>query len=402
MDLGRRRDALEAFRSLARSDPETRFGAEAMYRAATLLREEGRAEEARALLDELARIHPEGRFTEAALFERALVLKESGDLEGAAEALSAFEERFPASDNMPEVLRELALVSYERKDRESERAAWSRLLERFGRSPAAFDARWGLAALAEEDSALEEAARLYEKAAATTSRPEAAEAAFRSAECLARAGRRREACEGFVSLAERFPKAACAPRALAKAGGLALESGDAEEAARLLERAEELSPGVASVPLGRALVATGRAGEAEKVLERFLERAEPDSDEARRCRIELARAKAALGEREAAERLLQSAVAGREDELAALAQRALGEVLMEAGDLKGAERAFYQLLLLFPGANWQAEARYRLAQTNERLHDYARARSFYAELVRENPKSRYAERATERLEALAP
>ena len=402
MKLGARPEALAAFRQLARESPDTRFGAEALYRAAVLLREDGRAGEAAPLLDELLRRHPDGRFAEAAHFERALVRKDGGDADGAIRAIRAFERRFPRSELLPRALKELALAHYGKKDRASERAAWRRLLERFGESPEAFDAHWGIAALADEEGDIETAARSYARAAAVTGRPGAAGAAFRFADCLARmgkAGKTKEARVAFVEIPKRFPKSAEAARALARAGRLALEAGDLAEARALLERAEAASPGIASLDLGRALRMSGRAAEALKLLERALE-SSPGA--AREVGLERALALGELGRHAEAESRLRDILKGGDDELAARAQHALGNSYLARNDLRAAEREFYKLLLLCRFEKWQAEARFRLGKVNEKLHDFARARKFYAELVRENGSSPYAKPARERIEALQP
>jgi len=401
MKLGRKTQALGAFRRLARESPGTRFGAEALYRAAVLLREDGRAAEAAPLLEELLRRHPDGRFAEAAHFERALVRRDGGDADGAIRCLGAFKERFPKSDLLPEVLHELALAYFKKKDHASERVAWLDITRRFAKSPAAFDAHWGLAALDEDAGDLESAARGYAKASAVRGRPEAAEAAFRRADCLARLGKAKEAREAFLQVPERFPDSPDAPKALARAGGLALEANDLAAARTLLRRAEAASPGIATVHFARALRMSGKAAEALKLLERA-PNSSPDAAAEREVKFEQALALAALSRHAEAESRLRKVIGGRDDEPAARAQHALAKSYLARGDLRAAEREFYKLLLLYPFPKWKAEARYRLGKVNEKLRDLARARKFYAELVRENGSSPYAKLARERIEALSP
>ncbi len=402
MKLARKSEALAAFRRLAGESPGTRFGAEAFYRAAILLREEGRPKEAAGLIEELLRRHPDGRFAEAARLERARALKGRGDVDGAIRELRAFEKRFPKSDLLPEVLRELALAYFGKKDRKAERAAWLGILKEHPGSPAAFDACWGVAALAEEEDDLETAARLYARAAGMKGRAEAAGAAFRRADCLARLGRLKGARAAFAEIPERFPGSAEAASALARAGGIALESKDFRDAEALLRRAEAASPGIATVRLASALRRTRKPAEAVKLLEGHLKLAGLTVDAKRKARLELALALGELGRHAEAESHIRPVIRSKDDELAARAQHALAESFLARGDARAADRAFYELLLLYPYKKWQAEARFRLGRTNERLHDYARAREFYAELVRENPSSPHAKLARERIEALSP
>jgi len=400
---GDRAGALASFQALAAADPASRLGAEASYRAAVILREDGRAGEGRELLDKLISRQPAGEFAEAAWFERALCRRSAGDVDGCIADLEQFERLFPRSELLPGILREMALAYYERKDPAAERAVWKRILDSFAGSPAAFDAHWGLAALAEAAHDDVTAAREYAQAASAGDRPEAAEATCLMGECLLRLGNIAEARAAFTSIATRFPGSKEVPRALATAGRLALDAGEYVQAMSLLRRAEAASPGVATVDLAGALRKGGDARGAKEVLDRMLAgETDANSDRAREARLELALTQIALGRQDAAEKLLAGVAEGRDDEIAARAQHALASVYYRRGDFGAAERAFYQLLVLYPQAKWQAEARFRLGQTSERLRDYERARQFYRELVRENAESPYAKQARERLASLGP
>ncbi|MHC4252964.1 MAG: tetratricopeptide repeat protein, partial [Planctomycetota bacterium] len=307
--LGRSRDAIYAFRTLAHEHPTSRFATEALFRAAELLRAERRYDEAASALDEILRKDPDGRFAEAALFERARVLVGKGELDGAIRALTVFAKRFPQSDLMPEALKELALSHFEKKDRAGERAAWQRIVEEFPSSPIVFDAHWGLAALNEEGSRFASAAQGYARAAAVRKNPQAAEAALRSAECLVRASKLNEARRVFASIPRDFPESdprRVRGRALARAGALALEAGDARAAEPFLRRAEELAPGTATVGLAAALRRSGKPAEAAKLLAAYVKRGNGSSADGsgggasgkvkrRMARLELALATVDLG-----------------------------------------------------------------------------------------------------------
>ena len=389
LNSGDKPEALAAFRSLAEAHPESRFGIEALYRSAVLLREEGRSAEAEAALAELLRRNPDGRFTQAAVFEQALARRSAGDVDGAISDLVEFERNFPESRLLPEVLRELALANYDKRDSDAERATWRRIL----------------GALAESAGDCEAAAREYGLAVASAAEeapPEAAGAALRRAECLARLGRKSEAWSAFCEVADAFSTSDEAPRALVRAGDLAMEGGDHAGAIPLLRRAERLAPGTGAVLLAKALREGGRRREALVVIEKHLETAKPEGLELRRAKLELALTKRAFGSDDEAAAGLREVAEGGDDALAARAQYELGEIHFKAKRYREADRAFYQLVLLYPFREWQAKGRFRLGETNELLQDYARARAFYAELVRENPKSALVPQARERLGALGP
>jgi TolA-binding protein len=221
-----------------------------------------------------------------------------------------------------------------------------------------------------------------------------------------RLGRADEARAAFTAASERFPESTRTPEALLQAGRIALDARLYDEAVQLFKRAEAARPGSAAVDMGVALRKCGRAPESREILAREVERlsAAPStpSGDLRLARLEMALTEAALGCHQAAEGVLEEVIRGGEDEISARAQHALAGICLKRGDYRAADRAFYQLLLLYRQESWQAEARFRLGQTNEQLRDFDRARRFYRELVRENPKSEYAERARERLKALGP
>ena len=203
-------------------------------------------------------------------------------------------------------------------------------------------------------------------------------------------------------MADAFSTSDEAPRALVRAGDLAMEGGDHAGAIPLLRRAERLAPGTGAVLLAKALREGGRRREALVVIEKHLETAKPEGLELRRAKLELALTKRAFGSDDEAAAGLREVAEGGDDALAARAQYELGEIHFKAKRYREADRAFYQLVLLYPFREWQAKGRFRLGETNELLQDYARARAFYAELVRENPKSALVPQARERLGALGP
>jgi TolA-binding protein len=398
---GKRRQALEAFQALATSHPDTRFGAEALYRAAVILREDGRTEESERTVAELIKRHPTGRFAESALLERALALRDKGELDAALDQLDATEKAFPAGDALPEVLRERALIYYTRKERAAERAAWQRLVDKFPTSSVAFDGYWGLAALAQEDGDYELAVRHYTKAIEMSGgRAEAAGASLQLAGLLVRLGKTSDARKAYLRILSEYPNAPEAAEATVRAGELALQEGDTAKAVELLMRAENVQAAI--VPLARALGKAGRGAEAHELLVKRLGTLADGDAGKRTLLLELAKIEIANGTGADAERRLRAVIGESDDELAAEAQYVLADSLCARGELEKADRAFYELLLLYPFEKYHAEARFRIGEINERLKDYPRAREFYREVVREHSTSPYAPRARKRLEVIGP
>lgn len=400
--------AVRAYMKLYRLRPRS---GDAPIRAARLIRRTRGAEHAREFLnrflDSMPKEEPPPEVRAPALLELAAVLEELGDLDGALGRLRELKERFASGGGLheAEALRREAVIQFKRGDREAERGAWTELLVRFDRLvrssarpfPQGFDAHWGLAALEEEDLNFRKAAELYGRAASQDP-SRAVHALTKAAGCRIALG---EHAEALPLLREALEvEAAAGPRAEAEAllAGCLIELGHHEEALGVFETREGgVDPRILPL-LARAKRLSGKADEALALALEFLK---GRRERPRHIVLEAGLAAKALGKEEA-EGLLREVLRGGDDEPAARARLALGGIFLKRGEREEAERAFYQVLLLYPDGTWKDLARLELGELAERSGETGRARGFYAELVRKAHDPKNAAEARERLEKLAP
>jgi tetratricopeptide (TPR) repeat protein len=225
-------------------------------------------------------------------------------------------------------------------------AARERLAET--RSGAAAAALWveAGAILAGELGDLDGAERSYQRALAVDPRHLGAQTALarlaRTRGQLARAAELLVSAERLAPVDARAEKA----RLLAEAAQLHEERlGDAERAREIWGRVLALDPdhAVAGARVVEGWLEAGRHGEAAAVLEMLLRREEGTSPRRRALRlVQLARAAAALGERERAERRYREALTEDGEGVEALV--GLGHLAWESGDGAAAEKAYREAL----------------------------------------------------------
>ncbi|MEJ2633724.1 MAG: tetratricopeptide repeat protein [Calditrichia bacterium] len=118
-------------------------------------------------------------------------------------------------------------------------------------------------------------------------------------------------------------------------------------------------------------------------------------------RIELARIYSDQKKIEDAQNLLNQVIKDRNDELAAEAQKVLGDVYFNAGNYNEALTSYLRVKYVYqayPG--WVARALYAAGNTYEKLGQPAEAKKVYQEIVDKFPTEKISDKAKERLAAL--
>jgi tol-pal system protein YbgF len=127
----------------------------------------------------------------------------------------------------------------------------------------------------------------------------------------------------------------------------------------------------------------------------------PQSFSAYRARIELARLEVARKNETEARRLLEQVIQNRNDELAAEAQKVMGDLYFELGKYQDAVTNYLRVKYVYsayPG--WVARALYRAGLTYEKMGQPEKAKKLYREVVEKFAAEKISEQAKERLSAL--
>ena len=97
-DLGRRDDAVQAYRELIQQNPKWSGRADAMVRVAVMLDSAGQKQQAAEAYEEFARAYPRDQRAAGALYNAGLTYREAGQTEAAARAFGTFAQRFPRDE----------------------------------------------------------------------------------------------------------------------------------------------------------------------------------------------------------------------------------------------------------------------------------------------------------------
>ena len=98
---------------------------------------------------------------------------------------------------------------------------------------------------------------------------------------------------------------------------------------------------------------------------------------------------------------MNNVIRGRSDELAAEAQKVLGDIYFEMGDYENALTNYLRVKYVYSAYRfWVATALYHAGITYEKMDRFDEARKVYQELVNNFPTEEITQRAKERLAAL--
>ena len=102
-----------------------------------------------------------------------------------------------------------------------------------------------------------------------------------------------------------------------------------------------------------------------------------------------------------AKSFLEEVIKDRNDELAARAQKVLGDVYYEGGDYQEALTGYLRVKYVYQAyPNWVANALYSAGMTHEKLNQPDEAKKLYQEIVNKYAAEPISEEARQRLAAL--
>jgi TolA-binding protein len=127
----------------------------------------------------------------------------------------------------------------------------------------------------------------------------------------------------------------------------------------------------------------------------------PGSFSSYQARIEEAQLEARAGSLDKARELLTQVIQDRNDELAAQAQKVLGDIYFNVGDYQEALTNYLRVKYVYQSyPAWVATALYSAGNTYEKLGQTDEAKKVYQEIISKYPAEKISEKAKERLAAL--
>lgn len=231
--------------------------------------------------------------------------------------------------------------------------------------------------------------------------PAAEQAAYKLGFCLLRAERPAEAAGAFDALVERFPESELAGEGLFLCGEAHYRAGAFDAAALVLRRVVDEHPRHATRPkalfrLGLACGELGAWRDCDRALAELAQRA-PDFPQIAEAEHWRGRARLELGDERGARSAWDRVVDLDRGVWAARARLSLGKLFRSAGQLDAALSEFLKVALLFAHEDEVAEALWLAGCTLADDGDDERAAEQLRKLVRDHPRTSWAEQARERL-----
>lgn len=329
----------------------------------------------------------------------------------AAEAQSVYDEVLArargARDVQAEVLIESAWLALHAKHADDAEAA-ARTAWKLGPSeaarPALAEATFFVGELRFEAGDDERALELYELALAHGAAQVQAQALYKKGFALLRRERTADALPCFARLVEEHPRHELAGESLYMLGDCYVRTSQFERALAPLERLVREQGKHASVPkalfrLGRAHGELGHWKECEAALAELARRA-PSFEQAAEADVWRGRAAVGRGDSRAARAAFERVLAVDRGLPAARARLELGLLSSADGQHEDALAQFLKVALLYESGDVVAEATYLAGGALEALEQVEKARARYREVLEKYPKSPFAARAKERLDAL--
>ena len=127
----------------------------------------------------------------------------------------------------------------------------------------------------------------------------------------------------------------------------------------------------------------------------------PNSFSSYQAQINLSRLYSTTGKTDEGIELLNNVIHDRSDELAAEAQKVLGDIYFEMGDYDNAVTNYLRVKYIYSGYRfWVANALYHAGMSYEKMNRFEDARKVYEELIRDFPTEEITQKAKERLTSL--
>lgn len=398
--------AVQFYRLIVREYPDTDIAAHATYRLAYHLQMQEDFRAAAQYYRQVAATWPKADLAPRALFASAVCRSRSGDREAAIQEWSQLVDRFPDHSLVEEALYQRAMEEV-RLDRHTQGiASLEALLKQFPESDVRADAFYWEGMLYRELGRLAEAEDRLRRA--LDSRPDTElehESRFYLAVVLHDREQYAEAAELLhpllsLPLQERLP-----PSLLEWLAVFDLENDAPKKAmdvARVLVR-EHDEPGVQQTGwglLGRAQLAAGNTGEAEKAFTKCLE-ADARTPFAAEAALHLAEMRLDAGKPAEAEKLFSKASKLAADEaglgIRARAYIGLARSARALDNLDAAARYYMSVAILYDDPDVVPECLYKAAEIFSELGDYTAMDSAIAELSDRYADSEWTDRARKEL-----
>lgn len=407
MNTGEAFDAITTFRQLLVDYPQSDWREEAQYSLGYLYFQneeyERAIQEYQTLIDEF----PRDPLAAKAQYGIGDAYFNAGQLEASVSAYEAVLNRYPESPFAADAASgiQYALIAMDDAARAEE--IINSFAETHPDSPVVDELRFRQAEARFQSGDTDAALRDLQLFVRTARHPEfLPEAYFYLGTIYADRGQVSEASSYLRTLLDQFPASPRRAEAAWRLGDLLLEQDRSADALEVFRTMERVNPSdtrlVARARYGqsRALLALGRASEAETLLKEAMAAA-PDSPEAHPALLGLARIYAGDGRTGEALTMLRRLVDQSRDESGAEALVRLGELLLAQGDASGAVDALSRLPVLFAGySEWVARGYLVQARAYLALNQKGEAARVYDLVIDQFRDTPYAQTATREKAAL--
>ena len=395
-----------------------------------------------ALKDVLARF-PESDYADKAQFTLAWMRFQSKKYEAALEEFRKVERNYPDSPLIPNALYSQGDALYNLGRYVEAEATYRRLVDRFPDNPLVADALNGIQACLQLQNKNAEAATVVEDYLASHPKSRVSDVVeFKNTQELLTQEKYEAAIPRLQKFIRRYPNSSLIPKAHIALGDAYTETGKYEDARREYRTAASL-PADREVTVAALLRAGNLAVDGQmydegiqsysavietypgspRVTEALYRRAQayhhlkqdaeseqdlraaadhPSRDSfSQLARIELARRDFARGDRQKAFAALDRIATTRTDDIAAEAQFTLGDLLVEAGRYREAEKALLRVGYVFPySGDWPLKSLYRLGECYEKEGKTDQAKATYRKILEQHPGTEIAAQAAYRLRRL--
>jgi TolA-binding protein len=218
-----------------------------------------------------------------------------------------------------------------------------------------------------------------------------------------------DAIQAFNKLARQYPDSDVVPDALFQLGIINREKNQFDQSikdfSRILSGKTRRSQDPAFISevyyqQGLTYLKQGDDERAKGVFQRSIQ-SQKGAFSAYQSRMELARIFARSQDLEHAKEYLNQIIQDRNDELAAQAQKVLGDVYFNAGNYPEALTNYLRVKYVYQGyPTWVANALYSAGSTHEKMGQIDEAKKIYKEVINKYPAEKISEKAKERLAAL--
>lgn len=407
---GQYEEAARAYGELIKRFPNDKFVSEALYWRANSLWMLKRFEEAHKEFAAFIKVGSEERERLAtALFRDGHCLHELKRYEEAANVLERLLKEHPESELRDEALYQLGWIYIDAERHNDAIKAFEQLINEHQQSKHLPEAHFLVGEMLFMQKRFEEALPRYEQSIKLSSGKDeelCGKAYYRLAWALVMLKRDRDALTAFESALKKPLPEDIEADALLQLGYLQFNGRKCAQALEAFERLLKKHPNSQLVKhallyKGRCLNELEKFADAESVLQQFIERYPKDAL-TMRAQFELAWAKQNRKQFDAAIELYNIVAASEgAGETGVEAQFRVGECMLLKGDVKGALREFLRVALLYEDVQeWAGAAQFYSGLCYERLGENDKAEKAYRTVLEKYSKTRWVERAKERLKSM--